>query len=276
MADGAKGWRPDPFGMHELRYFAMDGRPTRLVRDAEVLSHDPPRGTVPFVDGPRPLRSPRAHLQLFNADDPPHVLPAVVEGRLGDDVEVGFRPPLHGWEPPLKVVDAQPSPPADGWQIDPSGQHEYRYFHRGQPTAYVTDSRQQSTDRPSVRTGNLAFAPRDTAAAKTPALTAEPDREPSKSRSPTVADGFGRTLRFWRIRRVFRRIRPHRSQARLPVADLRFGPGEEEQAGVDPATRLGDGPATVSGAHRGVGGQPVAWLADSYGFSPNGAGSSKN
>jgi putative flippase GtrA len=37
-----RGWHPDPFGAHELRYFALNGRPTRLVRDAGTWSHHVP------------------------------------------------------------------------------------------------------------------------------------------------------------------------------------------------------------------------------------------
>ena len=37
----AEGWYVDPFGVHGERWFS-DGRPTQLVRDGEVESHDPP------------------------------------------------------------------------------------------------------------------------------------------------------------------------------------------------------------------------------------------
>ena len=47
MAEERKGWHPDPFGAHELRYFALNGKPTRLVRDADGWSHDVPPGTTP-------------------------------------------------------------------------------------------------------------------------------------------------------------------------------------------------------------------------------------
>jgi hypothetical protein len=36
------GWRADPFGVHEWRYFAADGRPTKLVRDGWQESYDEP------------------------------------------------------------------------------------------------------------------------------------------------------------------------------------------------------------------------------------------
>jgi len=35
-----RGWRPDPYGRHEARYFSLDGKPTRLVSDAGKTSHD--------------------------------------------------------------------------------------------------------------------------------------------------------------------------------------------------------------------------------------------
>ena len=31
--DALPGWRPDPFGLHELRFFSHGGKPTRLVSD---------------------------------------------------------------------------------------------------------------------------------------------------------------------------------------------------------------------------------------------------
>ena len=36
------GWQPDPFGIHELRYFSNDRTPTRLVKDNGVESYDEP------------------------------------------------------------------------------------------------------------------------------------------------------------------------------------------------------------------------------------------
>jgi hypothetical protein len=40
-----QGWHPDPFGVHEARYFSADGQPTKLVRDRGVECYDePPSG----------------------------------------------------------------------------------------------------------------------------------------------------------------------------------------------------------------------------------------
>jgi hypothetical protein len=43
------GWQPDPFGAHEFRFFANDGRPTLLVRDGGTSAYDPP---PPSLDHP--------------------------------------------------------------------------------------------------------------------------------------------------------------------------------------------------------------------------------
>jgi hypothetical protein len=37
-----KGWNPDPFGLHEFRFFSDDGKPTLLVRDGSQRSYDQP------------------------------------------------------------------------------------------------------------------------------------------------------------------------------------------------------------------------------------------
>jgi len=36
--DALPGWRPDPFGLHEFRFFALGGTPTRLVSDDNFRS----------------------------------------------------------------------------------------------------------------------------------------------------------------------------------------------------------------------------------------------
>lgn len=40
-----QGWPPDPFGLHEARYFSAAGEPAKLVRDRGAESYDePPSG----------------------------------------------------------------------------------------------------------------------------------------------------------------------------------------------------------------------------------------
>jgi hypothetical protein len=38
-----QGWQPDPFGLHEMRYFSV-GNPTKLVRDGRLEAYDEPPG----------------------------------------------------------------------------------------------------------------------------------------------------------------------------------------------------------------------------------------
>jgi hypothetical protein len=42
MSEERRGWLPDPFGLHEQRYFSLNGKPTRLVRNGGRTSHDEP------------------------------------------------------------------------------------------------------------------------------------------------------------------------------------------------------------------------------------------
>jgi hypothetical protein len=42
MRSELKGWNPDPFGIHESRFFSDDGKPTLLVRDGDTTSYDKP------------------------------------------------------------------------------------------------------------------------------------------------------------------------------------------------------------------------------------------
>jgi uncharacterized protein DUF4190 len=42
MAEIPTGWQPDPFGLHELRFFSMDGKPTKLVSDGDLRTYDDP------------------------------------------------------------------------------------------------------------------------------------------------------------------------------------------------------------------------------------------
>ena len=49
------GWLPDPYGVHEFRFFSGDGKPTLLVMDRGKKSYDRPPATEP-VPAPRPSR----------------------------------------------------------------------------------------------------------------------------------------------------------------------------------------------------------------------------
>ena len=51
-----QGWQPDPFGLHEARYFSAAGQPTKLVRDRGTESYDEP------PSGPDELAAARARM----------------------------------------------------------------------------------------------------------------------------------------------------------------------------------------------------------------------
>src|ERR1700761_867491 len=55
--DYADSWKPDPFGIHELRFFSADGKPTPLVMDAGKRSFDRPAG-IQSSSAPAPPPAP--------------------------------------------------------------------------------------------------------------------------------------------------------------------------------------------------------------------------
>jgi hypothetical protein len=70
----AEGWYQDPFGRHAERWIS-DGRPTGLVRDAGVETHDPP----PSDTAPGPL--------LRAAEKPAHSDDMLRAGEVGGGVD---------------------------------------------------------------------------------------------------------------------------------------------------------------------------------------------
>lgn len=83
MSSELKGWNPDPFGIHESRFFSDDGKPTLLVRDGETTSYDkPPQHDPPplYVEPPQrdplPLyEPPPQHTPLPQRDPSLHYIP---------------------------------------------------------------------------------------------------------------------------------------------------------------------------------------------------------
>lgn len=45
MTTRSTGWIPDPYGVHEFRFFSADGKPTLLVMDGQKKSYDKPPTT---------------------------------------------------------------------------------------------------------------------------------------------------------------------------------------------------------------------------------------
>jgi hypothetical protein len=54
-----QGWHPDPFGLHEARYFSV-GNPTKLVRDGHAESYDEPPDPVPAAASVAAVSAPSA------------------------------------------------------------------------------------------------------------------------------------------------------------------------------------------------------------------------
>lgn len=46
----ATNWRPDPYGIHEFRFFSADGKPTLLVMDGGKTSYDKPPSIDPSAN----------------------------------------------------------------------------------------------------------------------------------------------------------------------------------------------------------------------------------
>src|ERR1700722_10226522 len=83
MVDERRGWHPDPFGLHEFRFFSDDGSATLLVRDGGANSYDKPPADGVYiptrVEGPLLTEAP--FVAAPEAPVPP-VAPRTPEPRL--------------------------------------------------------------------------------------------------------------------------------------------------------------------------------------------------
>ena len=138
MPGELRGWQPDPYCVHELRYFTANGRPSRLVRDGSGWSNDePPSGS--WTSG-SPLSIVLAeHNQSVPAgmavqsdvidrgpaawSNPIDERLALIRERLrstqGSPLQPTPRPEDH-WGTPV----AHP----EGWYEDPSDPDQHRYW----------------------------------------------------------------------------------------------------------------------------------------------------
>ena len=67
--DQTTSWQPDPYGVHEFRFFSADGKPTLLVMDAGKTSYDRPPATAPLL-APEPTSSPDLEPSSSAAPEP--------------------------------------------------------------------------------------------------------------------------------------------------------------------------------------------------------------
>ncbi len=99
MAVELKGWHPDPYLQHEMRYYSMDGQPSRLVSSGGKTSLDPP-WPAPLSSRPLPASRQRRRAQDWGSA-PGRVLEngVVAEGMTESTLsvigepEVASRPP---------------------------------------------------------------------------------------------------------------------------------------------------------------------------------------
>ena len=97
------GWQPDPFDLHELRYYSK-GEPTHLVKDGGVESYDDPPAT-PSTTEPNSSAAARAH----------HIPSASIQG-------------APRVEPSVQVAAPPPTRPPAGWFRDASNPDLLRYW----------------------------------------------------------------------------------------------------------------------------------------------------
>jgi hypothetical protein len=101
---GPQGWAPDPFGLHEARYFSA-GQPTKLVRDGRVESFDEP----PSHPGPGPGDLAAGAREVAPAASPSPAAPTAAPA--------GFTPASKGlW----------PAPPDNAVRYGPFGRARVR------------------------------------------------------------------------------------------------------------------------------------------------------
>jgi hypothetical protein len=73
----SSGWVPDPYGLHEFRFFSADGKATLLVMDGGKRSYDKPPTTVPTLASEPSATSepqtapPRSSVEPSTSGSPP-------------------------------------------------------------------------------------------------------------------------------------------------------------------------------------------------------------
>jgi hypothetical protein len=92
-----EGWYTDPYGRHEARWMSM-GRPTGLVRDAGVESHEDPPDSPPSHRAERvgPPQGSMTAADTLRADDAESESPTMTQI---DDAARNFV--LSGWRGPF-------------------------------------------------------------------------------------------------------------------------------------------------------------------------------
>jgi Protein of unknown function (DUF2510) len=163
MAVERRGWRPDPYGVHEQRYFSLDGMPTRLVSDGGKTSSDPPPHGGPDVPvlpasphGPPPVRrmdsyrgtaSPVKRIDVRTGLDPLGHSGRTQTGSIGlvpvEPMAIRAMPPLLAQPTREEVVHHA----AAGWYPDPTTPPDLRYWDGAEWTEHSSPA--TPTDEPA-------------------------------------------------------------------------------------------------------------------------------
>ena len=117
MAVELKGWHPDPYLQHEMRYYSMDGQPSRLVSSGGKTSLDPP-WPAPLSSRPLPAVAAAPPPAQDWGSAPGRVLEnrVVADGMTGSassvmgEPEVASRPPT----PPPRILESMMRNLSDG------------------------------------------------------------------------------------------------------------------------------------------------------------------
>jgi hypothetical protein len=127
--DDTTNWKPDPFGVHELRFFSADGKPTLLVMDGGKRSYDKP--PTDRAEGPPKAGQSESDLmppQFIPAQTqppPPAKSPAAAseetERARDDDEPPGDQNQLESVlvAPQFIPAQTQPPPPAESRAPEP-------------------------------------------------------------------------------------------------------------------------------------------------------------
>jgi hypothetical protein len=107
-----QGWHPDPYGVHESRYFSADGQPTKLVRDAGQEAYDDPPDLESAPSSRQDPGPPLADAGLVNEAGPPESTGPV--GPTQPDPAGSMAPGDEG--------------PEAGWYADPLDPQQARYW----------------------------------------------------------------------------------------------------------------------------------------------------
>ena len=108
MSSELKGWNPDPFGIHESRFFSDDGKPTLLVRDGDTTSYDKP----PQHDPPPLYVQPPQH-------DPPPLYDHLATRLRNVTHFLDMNPPPQLESTPRSAAPPPPSAPVERQRSEP-------------------------------------------------------------------------------------------------------------------------------------------------------------